>query len=502
MTSYGLGAHFAPVVDRGPGEYNPAFLCGLYGDGTVAATVPRSCLPRDREADRARLVEASKSPTSEAAADFEGVAGSVEELQGLHDRFLINKKTGVIVEHVRDKPTPEKQAGCYAVTEFRWWSDEYRVRTEVRGAVVEPEACWGERATWMLTDRGARKIADSCQYVALQYGGFNTFLTLTFDAERRAQIASGELTIQREVSRFCDGMQKAYQRDGWGERMGCTSLLYCWVVEIPKNAEGEQNPHVHMLLRWSVKKAEFSAWSERVEKIWGHGFAHLEKIDDPKAAGAYMAKAAGYMTKAAGQDDQGRVVGNRYGISKEARAPGWCVVEESELGAMGMLIAELHDHMTEKFGSLYRARKELGEARERTPKSATWKRSRIAEKLAAVRKELAALPVRAGKYVATFKGRKALQDFKDWCAGQVRVVVSDADKWLPEKLPTVQQAGTDRPDSMWIVRLRRAMEWRKRCRRAWDQKAIEACDEHMARCKADMLRYWCMSDLEWSVMMA
>ena len=87
---------------------------------------------------------------------------------------------------------------------------------------------------------------------------------------------------------------------------------------MPKNDDGEDNPHIHLLMDWRADRKHFAGWAKRIESIWGNGAFHLERIKDPTAAGAYMAKAAGYMTKAAGDDDQGEVRGNRYAISSAA----------------------------------------------------------------------------------------------------------------------------------------------------------------------------------------
>ena len=183
-----------------------------------------------------------------------------------------------------------------------------------------------------------------------------------------------ETTIGKEVSRFFDGLQKKYQR-GWvwepstkekaeilpvwesqyfppqfvgvkhtakGPQPIAKKINYCWVAENPdryewqENAVGEtvytktgENPHVHVLLDWQVEKLHFKGWAEQIENLWGKGYAKLEKIRDSKAASTYLMKALGYMTKGVTrvdsdgviQNSQGRIRGNRYGISSGARAP-------------------------------------------------------------------------------------------------------------------------------------------------------------------------------------
>ncbi|WP_256612985.1 rolling circle replication-associated protein [Vibrio ostreae] len=181
-----------------------------------------------------------------------------------------------------------------------------------------------------------------------------------------------ETTIGKELSRFLDGAKKMYQR-GWvaehtvrtdpesGARycdlqkckvpmhaqpsdQGPTNLPadfhYIWVAECPANEFGEPNPHVHVLLRWNVPKHLFSAWSARLEKIWGHGFAKLERIRKPKAAGSYIIKAVGYAAKGANAD-QGLIRGNRYNIAKCSRAPDWEVLTSFDADNMTAIIREL-----------------------------------------------------------------------------------------------------------------------------------------------------------------
>ena len=244
-----------------------------------------------------------------------------------------------------------KGPGRFTIITHRAWSDEYRIRTQVETTTgtLPPEQS-GERASDMLSMRGARAIGDSSHYMAVKKGGYTTFLTL--DAGARQRVASGETTVQKEISRFWDAAQKMYSR-GWVNEMTGNkvegkndSLHYCWVVENPKNEDGEDNPHAHILMRWRVPYREFEGWAARLEQLWGQGFAHLEKIKEPEKAGAYMAKAAGYMTKAEGRTDQGTVRGNRYGISKPSRASEWLQVGRYELGCVFRPIMNTHSGAT------------------------------------------------------------------------------------------------------------------------------------------------------------
>lgn len=105
--------------------------------------------------------------------------------------------------------TPSGTAGAYTVIQYREWADEYRIRTRVDTVSgAKPPENSGERITKSLTYRAARKIMESCQYVGECQGGYRTFMTLTFDTEHRARITAGDTTIQREVTRFTDALQK------------------------------------------------------------------------------------------------------------------------------------------------------------------------------------------------------------------------------------------------------------------------------------------------------
>ncbi|WP_430520193.1 hypothetical protein, partial [Aliivibrio sp.] len=183
-----------------------------------------------------------------------------------------------------------------------------------------------------------------------------------------------ETTIGKEVSRLLDGMKKMYHR-GWladhtiqtdeesgakycdlnvepvpGHKKNVTiddvemqapaDFHYIWVAECPANEEGEPNPHVHILLKWTVEPHLFSAWAKRCEKIWGHGFAKLERIREPKAAGTYIIKAVGYAAKGENAD-QGLIKGNRYNIAKCSRAPAWECIASFEAGNITAIIKEL-----------------------------------------------------------------------------------------------------------------------------------------------------------------
>lgn len=341
---------------------------------------------------------------------------------------------------------PAYVTGSKTVVQRRDWSGEIRIRTQVDTTVgTTPPDQSGDRVSKILSDRGARKIADACAYMAAKHGGFKTFITGTFSEKVRADLTNYDIktakpytTIQKEVTRTMDAMQKAFQR-GWvdettGEHVPghAQPLTYCWVVEIPESENGEKNPHVHILMDWQVEYQNFKSWSARLESQWGNGYFHLEKINDPLCAGAYMAKAAGYISKGNGQSDQGEVTGNRYGISKRARAPEWYTIGEYELGVMGSIIRDLFDAVNAKHGHKFAERKRLNTERdnllklakqekEKTGKYPLWakrKRQEIGKKLTAVRKEINDLPVRASKYQTVLK-----ENWFPWFMGRALATV-------------------------------------------------------------------------------
>ncbi|MFT5755410.1 MAG: hypothetical protein ACI9LM_000117 [Alteromonadaceae bacterium] len=136
-----------------------------------------------------------------------------------------------------------------------------------------------------------------------------------------------------------------YVENMYGHQEKSAPLDYMWVAEMPDNKKGEKNPHVHIMMRWNVPKPLFRAWADRLETIWGHGFAKLEKLKTPEAASNYLLKAVGYLTKG-GSSEQGIITGNRYNISASARAPKWeCIGEfyaDNFIAILGELREKLH----------------------------------------------------------------------------------------------------------------------------------------------------------------
>ncbi|HHF3091087.1 TPA: hypothetical protein ACPJ1J_004892, partial [Vibrio alginolyticus] len=109
-------------------------------------------------------------------------------------------------------------------------------------------------------------------------------------------------------------------------------------------------------------------WAKRLEKIWGHGFAKLERIKKPKAAGSYIIKAVGYAAKGENAD-QGLIKGNRYNIAKCSRAPAWETLASFEAGNMTAIIKELGYKLEQWKKPIKRQIRKLRNAKEQTIKA-------------------------------------------------------------------------------------------------------------------------------------
>lgn len=279
-----------------------------------------------------------------------------------------------------------------------------------------------------------------------------------------------ETTIGREVSRFIDAAKKMYQR-GWvadhttqidpdsgrkysdlahekvakyvqpsdiGPTNKVADFHYIWVAECPANEHGEPNPHVHILLRWTVPEHLFSPWAKRLEKIWGHGFAKLERIKKPKAAGSYIIKAVGYAAKGKNAD-QGLIKGNRYNIAKCSRAPAWETLASFEAGNMTAIIKELGYKLDQWKKPIKRQIRKLQAAKIQTIKAKSIAKQQSkpedyqnrlyqriirlekqAEKLNKTIKERGVHVSSTNRFCITFEGEDAKQkvdDFMFWAAG-------------------------------------------------------------------------------------
>ncbi|AIU66873.1 hypothetical protein ABF162_07520 [Vibrio coralliilyticus] len=260
----------------------------------------------------------------------------------------------------KTKYESERKSRAYLMK--REWSNQIKMQMIYSPRPSDaPAANVGERYTEKLTSRAVRKIFESGAYVATCKEGFSTFLTLTFTAEQRERIFSGDVTLGSEVSRFLDGIKKLYQRGFTAEvraehddnRQRNITLCnesrevegrddefhYIWVAECPANEDGEPNPHVHILLNWQVEKEIFQSWAKRIEQIWGNGFAKLERIKHSQGAAAYIIKAVGYAAKG-DNAEQGLIRGNRYNIARCSRAPSWDVLASFDADNMASIIKE------------------------------------------------------------------------------------------------------------------------------------------------------------------
>ena len=480
-----------------------------------------------RRAAANRLVKAAKSPTDPESARRMAKFIARESLGAKPWPRLIETPK----PWAKDTETP----GTWAVIERRDWCGEYRIRMETRAANSElPPEQAGDRVTAMLTDRGARKISESCYYVATTRGGYSTFLTLTLTAEAREKLArrvvrpahpmteSGYLqapitparakqgpfapdysetdqitrtnqqaeiaaeyaalhpdtgrpftplreawawSVQREASRFFEAAGKMYRRgwqyendkgetvrvpgsralycvEGEGEKNGAPytrlkwwrePLDYLWVAENPDRIDEEtgeitgENPHLHVLMRWRVDHRHFQAWAERLERLWGQGMAHLEKLKEPAKAGGYVAKAAGYLSKSQGKTDQGEIRGNRYGISSRARAPGWIECERHQVGMMGWLLAEAHEAWSRKHGPKLQERERLKRQLDKAKTPAH--RQKIGKILEGVRAKLEPL-TKVSKYGAIFKSKEKKDRFITWARKQGWTEKPQCSQWL------------------------------------------------------------------------
>lgn len=170
----------------------------------------------------------------------------------------------------------------------------------------------GQRVTTTLSRRGARALQDASRK-AIELGhGFRAHWGFTLGAESRSRLQAGEFTLGSEVRRTLGLLQH------WNERHEKPRLLNEWVAENP-DEDGHENPHLHMNLDYISRRQDFRKYAAYVEEAWGHGYVHMERLRDPRAAAAYLLKCVGYVSKGV-QSGQGRIVGNRYGMSQSLRS--------------------------------------------------------------------------------------------------------------------------------------------------------------------------------------
>ena len=267
---------------------------------------------------------------------------------------------------------------------------------------------------------------------------------------RTVKVAGSRKCVAAKRTATTDGAPVTWLADGpyTPIRFKAKPLAYLWVAENPDRIDDDsgeflgENPHIHLLMQWRVDFQHFKFWARRLERLWGHGVNHLEKIKDPEKAGGYVAKAAGYLTKAQHGDEnyQGKIRGNRYGISARARAPGWIESERHQVGMMGWLLAEAHDLWKNKHGEKIQRRERLKwDLEKATDKTHRQKIGRLLEQ---VRGEIEPLP-RASKYGILFKSEAQKTQFFDWAKRK---------GWTAEP-----------QNSLWLENWRR-QQWRRRNR--------------------------------------
>lgn len=174
------------------------------------------------------------------------------------------------------------------------------------GYFTVPDPCTGQRQTDRLSRRAVRQIKGAAIKAHNMGTPMRTFITFTVRQQDRAAFLSGDVVLGKEIKRTLNALNE------WLRRRGRSSLLYIWVAENVRN----ENPHVHMLTSYSVLRSDFDAFAAHLESLWGYGFAKIERVKKPERAGRYIMKALGYTMKGA-DDDQGTVIGNRYGISRK-----------------------------------------------------------------------------------------------------------------------------------------------------------------------------------------
>lgn len=301
------------------------------------------------EANEHRLVRGSKSSTN-----FLESMQYIPDVGDYAPEAVVITDTG---EHDAHYPELDiSRAGKWLRVSHEEWSGKYQATAYVQTTYgLKPPAQEGDRLTDQLSKAAQRKIDNSAKWLSKNRRGYTAFITLTFNPEQRAMLAlhdkrgafelhpamhgpviPNRTSIGKECTRFLNALQQVKKRGmvlelANGEKgfmRGTGSLFqYCWVIENPWRAkhtdygpERVSNPHVHLMMNWTVKRKFFKGWAARIEKLWGQGYAHIERLRKPASAAAYMAKAANYISKGA-DGSQGRVRGNRYSISQGARAP-------------------------------------------------------------------------------------------------------------------------------------------------------------------------------------
>ncbi len=213
-------------------------------------------------------------------------------------------------------------------------------RPLIGDAFTAPDPVRGPRRTERLTPRAVRQMKGAAIKAHNLGRPLRTFVTFTVRAESRPAFLTGELVLGREVKRTLNALNE------WLRRRDRGSIVYIWAAE---NKNG-YNPHVHMLTDYRVPRSQFEAFATHLEALWGHGFAHIERVRKPESAGRYLLKALGYTMKGA-DEDQGTVIGNRYGISREI-LPRYDTVDLYDCADAAQELGRLQGDMTEEIVEL------------------------------------------------------------------------------------------------------------------------------------------------------
>lgn len=181
---------FLEKMASGSFKYDPLFL---YADNVRANEIKRGDALSSEA--RHRLVKRPESPTRELQLEnaYERHKFEFNALKLKHCELL--PESAVMVEHDVNgfQRTPMRAMGCRTIVEHRKYSDVeqmWRVRTEVDSAMGLPPENSGPRISDELSLGGARKIAESCEYMAHAFGGYKTFCTGTLDDDARKKIRS------------------------------------------------------------------------------------------------------------------------------------------------------------------------------------------------------------------------------------------------------------------------------------------------------------------------
>ncbi len=203
-----------------------------------------------------------------------------------------------------------------------------------------PGPCTGQRSTDKLSRRAVRQIKGAAVKAHNLGMGLGTFMTFTVAPQYRQRFIDGELVMGREMKRVLNAFSE------WLRRRGLGRLVYIWVAE----NKGDANPHVHLLTNYRVPRKEFDDFARHVEALWGFGWVKIEKVRKPESAGRYIMKALGYTMKGA-EDDQGTVIGNRYGIAR-AIIPRYETIDLYDCGQAADSLRLLQSEMTEEIEEL------------------------------------------------------------------------------------------------------------------------------------------------------